>query len=223
MQKWKIDSSLHSCERKNGKKIIDYHSTYVDEFLNSDPIRDWESIDRCAALWEWCMRKIGDDEGLYSEFIETRALKWKVLDCGTKDGQFPQRLKEMKIEDVIGIEISPDYVEYAQELKRPIIYGDVCDMKAEWRDKFDCVFSHHLLGLTFDIQKALDEMYRVLKSGGYMITCTDVPGNPRKHYSLINDPKIFTKFITNNDMNVLYNGFWNHEFPKEWVFFVRKL
>ena len=224
MQKWKIDSSLHSCDRKDGKKVLDYHTTYVDEFLNSDPIRDWESISRCGYLWDRFMKRLGDDEGVYSDFIESRALSWKVLDCGTKDGQFPQWLRDIGIKDAIGIEISMDYVEYAQSKNRPVRYGDVCNMPEDWSDRFDCVFSHHLLGLTPDYQKGLDEMWRVLNPGGFLITLNDVPGNPKKHYSLITDSKIFDDFIVDNsNSEVLFNGYWKQEFPSEWVLMVKKL
>jgi len=211
MQKWKIDSSLHSCERKDGKKVLDYHTTYVKEFLEADPLRDWESIERCKDLWFWSSEK-----SKWENIDE-----WSVLDAGSKDGQFPEFLEPI-VEKAIGIEISSDYIKYAQDKDRPVIYGNICELSEEWTDKFDCVFSHHLLGLTSDINKAISEMYRVTKSGGYIISCTDVPGNPKKHYSLINDSKIFDDFIIDNDVEILYNGYWNEEFPKEWVFFIQK-
>lgn len=229
MQKWKIDSSLHSCERKDGKKVLDYHSTYVDEFLNSDPIRDWESIDRCKYLWERFIKRICEEEELTRKYVTECALDWKVLDCGTKDGQFPQWLRDIGIKDALGIEISQDYIYYARNDKnRPVIYGDVCNMPEEWSDRFTVVFSHHLLGLTPDYRKGLDEMWRVTEPGGYIITLNDVPGNPKKHYSLIEDATVFDEFIAEpaDDTffnEVLYNGYWKQKFPKEWVMIIRKL
>ena len=223
MQKWKVDSSLHSCERKDGKKVLDYHSTYVDEFLNSDPIRDWESIDRCKYLWERFIKRLCAEEELTRKYVTECALDWKVLDCGTKDGQFPEYLKEVGIKDAIGIEISMDYVEYAQSLDRPVRYGDVCNMPEDWSDRFTVVFSHHLLGLTPDYRKGLDEMWRVVEPGGWFITLNDVPGNPKKHYSLITDSSIFDDFIAEaGNHELLFNGYWKQEFPKEWVLMIRK-
>ena len=211
MQKWKIDSSLHSCDRKDGKKVLDYHTTYVQEFLNSDKLQDWPSIERCKYLWFWASEK-----SAWGNIDE-----WKILDCGTKDGQMPEFLKPM-VEEVIGIEVSSDYIEYAQGLKRPVIYGDVCNMPKDWSDRFDCVFSHHLLGLTSDYQKALEEMYRVIKSDGYMISLNSCPGNKKKHYSYIESSRIFYDFVKNNQCSVLYNGYLDTGFENEWVMFIQK-
>lgn len=212
MQKWKIDSSLHSCERKAGKKVLDYH-TYVKEFLDSDPIRDWESIERCKDLWFWSLKLI---PGSLSE-------ERKILDVGTKDGQFPEFLQLDGFKNSIGIEISQDYISYARNDKnRPVIYGDVCNLPEEWTDRYDYVFSHHVLGLTSDYQKALDEMYRVTKPGGNMITLNQCPGNEKKHYSYIDSPQIFYQFIENNQCSVLYNDYLDTGFEKEWVFFIKK-
>lgn len=211
MQKWKIDSSLYSCERKDGKKNLDYHSVYVDEFCNSDKLQDWESIDRCKNLWFWATNKSNWGN------ID----KWNVLDAGTKDCQFPVFLQPM-VENVIGIEISKKYIEYAQEKNRPAIYGDVCNLPKKWTDKFDCVFSHHLLGLTSDIQKAVEEMYSVTKPGGYIITLTQIPGNKKKHYSYIDSPDIFDEFIENNQCKVIYNDHLDIGFENEFVMFIQK-
>ena len=212
MQKWKVDSSLHSCERKDGKKVIDYHTTYVEEFLNSDPVRDWESIERCKDLWFWSIPKTNN----LSE-------DWQILDVGTKDGQFVEFLRHDDFKNVIGIDVSMDYVEYAQSLDRPVRYGDVCNLPDDWSGRFDYVFSHHVLGLTPDYHKALDEMWRVTKQGGYMITLNDCPGNPKKHYSLITDSIIFDNFtVDNKDVDILFNDYWSDKYPKEWVMMLRK-
>jgi ubiquinone/menaquinone biosynthesis C-methylase UbiE len=50
---------------------------------------------------------------------------------------------------------------------------------------FDIVFSHHVLGLCPDYLQAYRELIRVTKPGGYIITLNDIPGNKKKHYSLI--------------------------------------
>jgi len=212
-QKWKTDPTLHSCERVGGKKKLEYGTTYVDEFLNSDPLRDWESIDRCKALWLWAQRT--------ARLNHTRAMKMKVLDCGAKDGQFPEWLKDMVTES-LGIEISEPYVNYCKERNRPVVYGDVCNLPQDWSNKWDFVFSHHLLGLTPDYWKGLTEMFRCTAPGGYMLTLNDVPGNPKKHYSLIEDDSIFQKFIEGHECEVIFNGRWNENFEKEWVLYVKK-
>jgi SAM-dependent methyltransferase len=213
-QRWKSDESLHSCPtKKNGaqiKKVLDYENVYIEEFLNQDEIRDWESIDRCKDLWYWAL-----------ELAEIEDIsKWTVLDCGTKDGQFPEYLID-KVDGVIGTEVSQPYIDYARERERPVIYDDVCDIDFE-DNSFDLVFSHHLLGLTSDYMKALEEMYRVTKPGGYMITLNNVPGNPKKHYSYIDSPLIYFDFIEKHPCKVLYNKYIDNEYKNEWVLFIQK-
>ena len=217
VQRWKEDPSLHSCERINGvwqkTKNLDYSETYRVEFLESDPLRDWESIDRCIDLWEWAI-----------QFAKIDITDFCVLDCGTKDGQFPEWLLDQGVRGAIGLEFSHKYVKYAKERGRPVVWGDVCDLDFG-ADIYDFVFSHHLLGLTADYRKGLDEMFRVTKPGGYMITLNDVPGNPKKHFSYIEDDNVFDDFLVNHndEIDTIYwNEHWGKVSPKEYVLFVRK-
>jgi len=189
-QKWKTDPKLHSCNTvdNNGQlnKELDYEKTYIKEFLDSDPIKDWESIDRCIKLWEFF-----DD--LVGYKLNPNKSELFILDCGTKDGQFPEYLKLMDYKS-IGIEISQQYVKYANSLNRNVEYGDVCNLK--YKDNtFDVVFSHHLLGLVSDYKLALKEMMRVLSTYGYLVTLNDIPGNKKKHYSYIEDISIVKNWL----------------------------
>jgi SAM-dependent methyltransferase len=220
MQKWKQSPGLYGCERKDvgsqSIKIMDYENVYKKEFLESDPVRDWESVDRCKHLWQWAVDK-----------IDVNPSDWFVLDVGTKDCQFPEWLiKEHVVGNAIGTEIAEDYLTFAHRKKRPIVYANVCDMPKRMYGKFDMVFSHHVLGLTPDYMKALDEMWNCVKPGGYMITLNDVPGNPKKHYSYINTPDIFNDFMNTKRIKLtspelIYNNYWNDEYQKEWVFFMK--
>lgn len=215
VQRWKEDPSLHSCPRIKDAwqetKDMDYSETYRVEFLESDPLRDWESIDRCISLWDWAI-----------EFAKINPKDFCVLDCGTKDGQFPNWLRKV-IKGAIGVEFSEKYVKYAKEKGRPVVWGDVCNMDFD-DGIYDLVFSHHLLGLTADYGKGLDEMFRVTKPGGYMITLNDVPGNPKKHFSYIKDNNVFNNFLIKHKDEIdtiLWNTWWG-PIPKEYVLFVRK-
>lgn len=217
-QKWKTDPDLHSCERVDdgiqSKKLMDYYDKYVPEFLDSDPIRDWESIDRAIALFQFFLNQISTEK--------TFVNNWLILDCGTKDGQFPEWLSKQGYVDAKGIEISGDYVKWAQDHNRPVEYCDVCDMPPKWDNKFDVVFSHHLLGLVPDYFVGLQEMFRVTKPNGYMVTLNDCPGNPRKHYSYIDSPEIFETFTGLTGAKEIYSGYWNTDMPKEWVYIIQK-
>lgn len=185
-QKWKFDKDLYAAPRQDNKKKLDYYGTYVKEFLDSDPLRDWESITRCIKLWEY--------------FIQMEGVKLpktcNILDCGTKDGQFPEYL-EGKGFKALGIEISKPYVKYAQKRGRPVEYGDVCNLENIEDRSFNVAFAHHLLGLVPDYEEAYAEMLRVVKLGGYVVTLDNIPGNPRKHYQIVESPEKLQEIIGN--------------------------
>lgn len=216
-QKWKEDPKLYNAPTKQDglqiKKKLDYHNIYVKEFLDCDPLRDWESVDRSIWLWNWMLEQIGLKEENVGKFFE------KVLDVGTKDAQFPMWLREQYDIEAIGCEISKPYIEWAKEKGRPIEFGDACDLP--YKDMtFDLVFSHHLHGLTPDYYKALDEMFRVSRK--FMLALNQVPGNPRKHYSYIDNPKIYDDFVENNLCDVIHNGYLETGFKNEWVILIDK-
>jgi SAM-dependent methyltransferase len=212
-QKWKTDKSLYDAPTENNgvqiTKKLDYKTTYVDEFLNQDPLRDWESIDRCIWLWEWMLEQLD----------KPSVDNWSVLDVGTKDAQFPQWLRDMGVMG-LGIEISEPYVKYATEKGRPIYFGNACEMTFT-DNQFTVSFSHHLHGLLPDYMKGLQEMYRV--SNKYMIALNQVPGNPRKHYSYIESPRIYEDFVESIPCNVIYNDYLETGFNNEWVIFIEKV
>jgi ubiquinone/menaquinone biosynthesis C-methylase UbiE len=210
MQKWKTDKSLNSCPTfKDGNQIIknlDYSTTYRNEFLESDPLRDWESFERCKFLWNWAIKQIDVNE------IE------RVLDCGTKDCQLPSYLCEIGF-NAVGLEYSDEYFQYAKSKDRPVIKGDACDMEFD-DNSYDFVFSHHMLGLVSDNMKALQEMFRVTDK--HLLVLSMIPGNPKKHFSYMPDNKLFNQFIDSVDCEIMYNDYLNTGIKNEYVIFIRK-
>jgi ubiquinone/menaquinone biosynthesis C-methylase UbiE len=84
---------------------------------------------------------------------------------------------------------------------------DICNMEFN-NCLFDVVFSHHVLGLCPDYKKAYQEMLRVCKKNGYVITLADIPGNPKKHYSMINNVQEINYMLTDCDKhNIVYQGY----------------
>ncbi len=106
-----------------------------------------------------------------------------MLDAGTKDAQFPQWLNSQNF-IALGLEIDPNYIKYAESKERPIKHGDICNIDFP-NNSFDVIFAHHVLGLCPSYKKAYQEMLRVANK--YIVTLNQVPGNPKKHYSLINN------------------------------------
>ena len=221
-QKWKTDPLLFNAETEQEglqtKKKLDYDTTYRKEFLDCDPLRDWESISRCQWLWGWSLSRLEEAGcGIYAPE------DFAVLDVGTKDGQFPEWLREQRIMGM-GLEYSKPYVEYAVNKGRPVEYGNACDMQFD-DNSFDLVFSHHLHGLLPDYMRGLQEMYRVSKR--YMVALNQVPGNKKKHYSYIDSAKIYTYFIKwclakEENVEIIYNDFLDTGQSDEWVILLRK-
>lgn len=212
-QEWKTNEKLYGAPTKKERfqltKELDYEEVYVDKFLNCDPLKDWDSIERCIWLWNWAIEIIDNPP----------IIDWKVLDVGSKDGQFPEYLNERSV-DAVGIEFSEPYVDYAQDKGRRVFYGDACYMTFK-EGYFDFVFSHHLHGLVSNYLKALQEMFRVTNK--YMLALNQVPGNPRKHYSYIDSPQIFHDFAESVECNVLYNDYLDTGYNNEWVIFLEKI
>lgn len=210
MQKWKKDPTLYNCPRNNqGKKQIDYYQTYVNNFLKEDPVKDWESIDRCVKLFNFFIKKADiqiQDDMLFND----QEKLFTVLDCGTKDGQFVNWLNQLNL-DAFGIEIDDRYVEYAQNKRRNVCKGDICDIRFS-DNFFDIVFAHHVQGLCPDYKKSYQEMLRVAHPHGFIITCNQIPGNPKKHYSLINSPAQVKEILQDcPDHKIIYFNYWQKE------------
>lgn len=216
-QRWKTEKSLYNADtKKQGNEIIkklDYDTVYRREFLECDPLQDWESFYRCINLWNIFLNKIN----------KIQDKNWCVLDCGSKDTQFAAWLRTQGIMS-IGLEYSQEYVRYSLNKGRPVRYGNVCNMEFE-DNEFDIVTSHHLLGLVPSNLIALNEMFRVSKK--WMYSLTSVPGNKRKHFSYLEDNSIFNQFIEDNkdDCKVIYNDFISKEtgYNGEYLIIVEKI
>lgn len=200
MTAWKTNKELCECPRnKEKKKEMDYYTTYVDNFLKGDELRDWESFNRCKELWDFLHEK-----------YTFRKKRLKVLDCGTKDGQFTEWLNK-KGHDCLGIEIDDRYVKYAQLKNRNVIKGDICNIESKSKN-YDLTFAHHVMGLTPDYGKSIQEMVRVTKSGGIIIFCNQIPGNPKKHFQLIQTPKEVEKMLEKcYNHKIIYFDFWRKD------------
>jgi len=99
----------------------------------------------------------------------------KCLDVGTGTGEIAFLLSENAGKDgeVYGVDLTPKMLEYAEakmkklDLPKDVIFetGDALSLRFE-NDSFDVVTSGYMLRNVTDIQKAVDEMYRVLRPGG---------------------------------------------------------
>jgi ubiquinone/menaquinone biosynthesis C-methylase UbiE len=93
-----------------------------------------------------------------------------VLDDGCGSGRYTLALKELGVNNAVGIDVSQNSIDFANKMN--IFKDDVSFLKASVLDlpfedeKFDFVFSNGVLHHTTNTLLGLEEIYRVLKPGG---------------------------------------------------------
>lgn len=102
----------------------------------------------------------------------------RCIDIGTGTGEIAFMIaQEAGVEgSVIGVDITPKMLELAEkkmtpkQLPKAVLFevGDALDLKYD-DGSFDIVTSGYMLRNVCDVQKAIDEMYRVLSPGGKVI------------------------------------------------------
>ncbi|MDR0309512.1 MAG: ubiquinone/menaquinone biosynthesis methyltransferase [Candidatus Methanoplasma sp.] len=139
------------------KEVFTEIASYYDE------TNDMMSMGMIKGWHRFMMKKAGD---LGSK---------RCLDVGTGTGEIAFLLSENAGEggEVFGIDITPKMLEYAEikmkdrNLPKPVVFeiGNALSLRFD-NDSFDVVTSGYMLRNVTDIQRAIDEMYRVLKPGG---------------------------------------------------------
>ena len=119
-----------------------------------------------------------------------------VLDVGTGTGVIAHALAPL-VREVIGLDISQDMLEHSnwkdnkyfikRDVRDPLFYDNIFD-KVTARMVF-----HHI---TEGTQKAMDECYRILKTGGRMILSEGIPPTPEVKEDYINIFKLKEERIT---------------------------
>lgn len=102
----------------------------------------------------------------------------RCVDIGTGTGEIAFMVAERTGAEgnVIGVDITPRMLELAEikmkekSLPKKVVFevGDALDLKYD-DNSFDIVTSGYMLRNVCDVQKAIDEMYRVLAPGGKVI------------------------------------------------------
>ncbi|MDR1405210.1 MAG: ubiquinone/menaquinone biosynthesis methyltransferase [Candidatus Methanoplasma sp.] len=134
-------------------EIASYYDE-MNEMMSMGMIKGWH---------RFMIRKAGDINGK------------KCLDIGTGTGEIAFLLSENAGAggEVFGVDITPKMLEYAEKkmkernLPKPVVFETGDALSLVFGDcSFDIVMSGYMLRNVTDVQKAVDEMYRVLRPGG---------------------------------------------------------
>lgn len=127
--------------------------------------------------------------------------KGRILDNGCGPGYFCKNfLSDL---DIIGVDISEKMLTHAKRNLKDAILGDSQNLPFK-NEEFDIIFARSLLHHLPDPQKGADEMHRVLKPGGKILTIDPIVSltsyAPRK---LLNKTKHFSSEHKNMRMKEL--------------------
>jgi ubiquinone/menaquinone biosynthesis C-methylase UbiE len=96
----------------------------------------------------------------------------RFLDVGCGDGYFCSRVKSLYNANVKGIDISEEACELSKKRDVDTICGDLKNTLPFNDESFEAVFCGEVIEHVADTDFLLDEIYRILKKGGYLILTT---------------------------------------------------
>lgn len=142
-----------------------------------------KSYDNYAEKWA---HRVRSGENLAHDYIEKPAML-KILNrinikgknvlcigCGT--GEECIYLKGLGVNNVIGTDISSGLIDYARKSYTDIQFQTMDMEKLEFEEEtFDIVYSSLTLHYVEDWTKTLENVYKVLKKGGYFLFSTSHP------------------------------------------------
>lgn len=146
---------------------------------------------------------------LQTDLIKTHCVGKEVLEIGCGTGMILKEIHPIA-QTAKGIDISPGMLEQAQQRGLDVIEGSATELPFD-DATFDVVYSFKVLAHIEDIQKAMNEVSRVLKPGG--VAALEFY-NPRSIRGLIkklksptavssesNDEEVYTRYDTLDDVH----------------------
>jgi ubiquinone/menaquinone biosynthesis C-methylase UbiE len=141
-------------------------SKYFDDY--------WKIDEKDLEFFAEPIRGLGKNNKYLVEKILRYINDGKYLEVGCGTGTLLNLLKEHNEKlDIIGIDISEWILNIAKQ-KYPDIsvqLASVTDLPFE-NEKFDCIIVNGVIEYVQDTEKQFEELYRVLKPGGYLIIVT---------------------------------------------------
>jgi len=139
------------------------------------------------------------------DFFEKYALKdYPILDIGCRDGGYMKILIKRGFLEILGIDCSEEAIDIAQKQGYFCIVGDAHSLSKKCRyNFFGTVLASHVLEHCHDVNKVIDEIYRVLMINGRLLIEIPLEKIPDSiptiwgHYTTFQSPNDFKNLIDN--------------------------
>ena len=147
-----------------------------------------------------------DARELVFEAVEEFAPR-RMLEVGCGPGELSARVQEELGADVVALDISPRMAELARGRGVDARVGDVQDLPFA-DGEFDCAVAAWMLYHVPDVGRALDELARVLRSGGRLVAVTNHVDHLQELRDLVGLPRrLATPFSGENGAELLGRRF----------------
>ena len=147
-------------------------------------------------------------------FVE-RNDRARLLDLGCDDGQWTKRLAVViNTKKAYGIEIADTNIVKAQKKGIMVTKGDLNNKIPFRSSSFDVVHANQVIEHLTNIDKFLDEIYRVLKPSGYLIISTENASSWHNIFASIMGWQIFSLTNVSTVTSGIGNPFALHRHKK---------
>jgi ubiquinone/menaquinone biosynthesis C-methylase UbiE len=154
----------------------------------------------------------------------------KILDIACGDGVGLGCFKDMGFKNITGVEFTEAKAERAITHGYPVFLYDMNDLSKIDDDSYDIVYSSHSLEHAYYPQKAIEELYRIIKHGGQLFVILPYPDPIEDHreshggkYELgtyMEDNGIFvTNFFLNIGFSLVDKKFDDYRQKEIWLSF----
>jgi beta-1,4-mannosyl-glycoprotein beta-1,4-N-acetylglucosaminyltransferase len=99
----------------------------------------------------------------------------KILDICCGDGQGLQKFKEMGFNNVYGVEVCKDKINFAKQYGYTIYECDICCGPFEIGDNYDCIYSSHTIEHVLNPEYTIRNIMSKLKDNGIFILILPYP------------------------------------------------
>jgi SAM-dependent methyltransferase len=158
----------------------------------------------------WGMATGPDAQGMVVDALATIAAR-RVLEVGSGKGELAERLAGDLGADVVAVDQSERMVELTRDRGIEALVGDVQALPFDGGD-FDAAVAAWMLYHVPDVDRAIAELYRVLRPSGRLVAVTNSVENLIELWSLVGEgPKSNYAFGRENGEEILRRRFDNVE------------